>query len=343
MMTKIERLNIRVEKLLFKAVNEVLEAVKETVTEFQERTVRTQRENLSLKKRLQELQERCKSPISGKKILGYSCLLFKKMVGWIKPPVCHFCSAASEAYTESHQCEEKPKEDDSSALDSTVDREASLTSPYLSSQTTTGLYLGSDRLFSPRTFKSEAENGLSALLSGSSEHKKIKVELSSQEDNPHPADCVNVAGLNVASFNCSGPGIEFDSNTVSTMSMLAPQTLGCSKTVGAEKHHRAQTKANALKQYCCSLCGRTFRHAGDYKKHNRVHTGEKPYRCSVCGKTFSQSGYLTVHLRYHTGEKPFGCIVCGKRFSHSSNMKKHQQTHLWDLFCLWQADVSVQC
>lgn len=70
MMTQIERLNIRVEKLLFKAVNEVLEAVKETVTEFQERNVRTQRENLSLKKRLQELQERCKSPINGKKILG---------------------------------------------------------------------------------------------------------------------------------------------------------------------------------------------------------------------------------------------------------------------------------
>lgn len=259
----------------------------------------------------------------------------KKRLDELNLPFGHFCSAASEAYTESHQYEEKPKEeDDSSALDSTVDRETSLSSPYLSSQTTTGLYLGSDRLFSPRTFKAEAENGLSALLSGSSEHKKIKVELTSQEDNPHPSDCVYAAGLNVASFNRSGPGIEFDSNTVSTMSMLAPQTLGCSKTVGAEKHHRAQTKANALKQYCCSHCGRTFRHAGDYKKHNRVHTGEKPYRCSVCGKTFSQSGYLTVHLRYHTGEKPFGCIVCGKRFSHSSNMKKHQQTHLWDLFCL---------
>lgn len=81
------------------------------------------------------------------------------------------------------------------------------------------------------------------------------------------------------------------------------------------------------KHYCCSLCGRTFRHAGDYKKHNRVHTGEKPYCCSVCGKRFSQSGYLTVHLRYHTGEKPFGCSHCGKSFSHSSNMKKHEQTH----------------
>lgn len=224
-------------------------------------------------------------------------------------------------------------------MDNTVDRETSLSSPYLSSKTRTGLYLGSDGLDGPRTFKAEAENGLSGLLSGSSdlsavtaEHNKIKVELSSQEDDTHPSTCMHVnAGLNVASFDRSGPrvepGVDFDSDTVSTMSVLEP-LAALSKTAGAEKHHNAQTKANAFKQYCCTLCGRTFRHAGDYKKHNRVHTGEKPYRCSVCGKTFSQSGYLTVHLRYHTGEKPFGCIVCGKRFSHSSNMKKHQQTHL---------------
>lgn len=90
MMTKIERLNIRVEKLLFKAVNEVLEAVKETVTEFQEKTVRTQRENLSLKKRLQELQERCKSPINGKEILGYSYLCLKKRLDKLNLPFLTF-------------------------------------------------------------------------------------------------------------------------------------------------------------------------------------------------------------------------------------------------------------
>lgn len=115
------------------------------------------------------------------------------------------------------------------------------------------------------------------------------------------------------------------------------QSHSNAKSVGAEEQQTI-TKAcvsaprsiqsNVRKHYCCSLCGRTFRHAGDYKKHNRVHTGEKPYCCSVCGKRFSQSGYLTVHLRYHTGEKPFGCSHCGKSFSHSSNMKKHQQTHL---------------
>lgn len=52
-----ERLNARVAKLLTEAVNEVLDVVKETVSEYQQKTARTQRENESLKRRLRELQE----------------------------------------------------------------------------------------------------------------------------------------------------------------------------------------------------------------------------------------------------------------------------------------------
>ncbi|KPP59961.1 hypothetical protein Z043_122074 [Scleropages formosus] len=59
-MSKIERLNARVAKLLTVAVHEVLEVVKETVSEYQEKTARTQRENESLKRRLRELQDKLK-------------------------------------------------------------------------------------------------------------------------------------------------------------------------------------------------------------------------------------------------------------------------------------------
>lgn len=88
-MAKIERLNVRVEKLLSKVVQEVLDVVKETVCEYQEKTARTQRENQSLKRKLQELQDRINLESNGKKTkdpavstsgetAGFKLLLFFK-------------------------------------------------------------------------------------------------------------------------------------------------------------------------------------------------------------------------------------------------------------------------
>lgn len=68
-MSKLERLNACVAKLLTDAVQEVLEVVKETVSEYQEKTARTQRENESLRKRLQELQDK----IGKDSTRGYNC------------------------------------------------------------------------------------------------------------------------------------------------------------------------------------------------------------------------------------------------------------------------------
>ncbi|XP_075949815.1 uncharacterized protein LOC142951853 isoform X2 [Anarhichas minor] len=320
-MSKIERLNARVEKLLCKAVQEVLEVVKETVSEYQEKTTRTQRENQILKRRLQELQDKLQLESNG---------------------VVAQTSRASQQYeAELRLMEQKQKEEDIELIRSDKD--------------IAGPHLSGDDLNNPTALKTETEKGLSisnhvgsiTAVTMSEHGHKMKVEpvldegamrttnyfydgtsaTPSHRPNPEPPRAHS--GL----YNESGVVLRLAEEPLS-------QRHNDTSCVGAEKPHTAQANAkagasgsrafprNVRKHYCCSLCGRTFRHAGDYKKHNRVHTGEKPYCCSVCGKRFSQSGYLTVHLRYHTGEKPFGCSHCGKSFSHSSNMKKHQQTHL---------------
>uniref|UniRef100_A0A8C6M8Y1 Zinc finger and BTB domain containing 14 n=1 Tax=Nothobranchius furzeri TaxID=105023 RepID=A0A8C6M8Y1_NOTFU len=120
----------------------------------------------------------------------------------------------------------------------------------------------------------------------------------------------------------------------------ATQTLTFADSMGEVKDEQApgwSTATTDMKfeyllyghrdQLACQVCGKTFLDESKLRKHEKLHSAERPFACEICAKAFTTHAHLKEHLKIHTGFKPYRCDVCGKSFIRAPDLKKHERVH----------------
>ena len=87
---------------------------------------------------------------------------------------------------------------------------------------------------------------------------------------------------------------------------------------------------NTKSDLLCRYCSKKFNHLSIVKRHELIHTGEKPFSCQYCNKAFIKSKVGKRHenklctIRF---KKPHYCKYCNKKFNDLSLLKRHELIH----------------
>ncbi|KRX20445.1 Polycomb protein PHO [Trichinella nelsoni] len=77
---------------------------------------------------------------------------------------------------------------------------------------------------------------------------------------------------------------------------------GCNKAFAKQKYVRQHLQRHGPRTHLCTRCNKAFDDSSKLKRHNLIHSKEKPHVCPVdgCGKSFSVYYNMKVHLGTHS-------------------------------------------
>ena len=100
------------------------------------------------------------------------------------------------------------------------------------------------------------------------------------------------------------PSISTSLPTTVSSSGLSPLPVTSSFTSGLDLHQNPSPKPqrNSRGEYPCNFCEKVFPCYSHMKKHEIVHSDQKPFKCDFCDKYFRRKYDCTRHMKgmYHS-------------------------------------------
>ncbi|XP_066147803.1 zinc finger protein OZF-like [Euwallacea fornicatus] len=82
-------------------------------------------------------------------------------------------------------------------------------------------------------------------------------------------------------------------------------------------------KELGVRRFTCDKCGKGFFTTHSLKRHQIIHSGEKPHSCKICQKAFRQKTAMDVHMKTHSDVRNFCCELCSKTFKYKQHLQRH--------------------
>ena len=128
--------------------------------------------------------------------------------------------------------------------------------------------------------KSTDENGLDLENSRSMDTESINLQTSRVNQNSNDRVLMNSESNIGSNVNLQSVRPDSESDFNSNYRLFDTQT----------------ENVEAIKQYKCQICKKTFKQKSGLRRHETIHNRKKTFECRMCNKTFTFKGELRNHM-----------------------------------------------